>query len=63
MSAEKIIKTETDKFVRSFRRKAIQKGTNLSSSDEMLLRAGVQYGIYIAGCALIAAELNLTEGE
>ena len=63
MTVEKIIKDETDKFIDDFRKRAEGKGGDLSSTDELLLRAGVHYGIIIAGRALIGAELNLTEGE
>ena len=53
MSIEEFIKNETDKKFNDFKEKAKEKGLVLGKLDELYFRAGVSYGISIAGLSLV----------
>ena len=58
MSTEEIIKNETEKHIVRIKNKLKEDGYNLTKEAESYFRLGVQYGITIAGLALVKTETN-----
>jgi hypothetical protein len=58
MSAEEVIKTETEKQITNIKEKMKKSGYELSHSEETYFRMGIKYGIIIAGLALAKTEID-----
>ena len=64
MITEEFIKNKINKTIIDLKEKAKLRGITISEKDELLLRTGIEYGIQIAGLALVNINIdNITINE
>lgn len=58
MSAEEIIKNESEKIVAKTKEKMAQEGGTMTEKEEIYFRMGIAYGVIISGLALTNIDAN-----
>ena len=58
MSAEEIIKNESEKIVAKTKEKMAQEGGTMTEKEEIYFRMGIAYGVIVSGLALTNIDAN-----
>lgn len=59
MNAEKFIKTKTDEMVEKFRSRLATQNIQLNGEQELILRAGISYGLSVSSLLLSSLPVDV----